>query len=500
MMVNRRFSRVERIRPFRVAHGRLPLYQLVLLTLFAISLSACATLQIQKAPNLGAIYNRPAQQRYPDRNPIIVIPGFQGSRLVEQGTGRHVWGAFGGKSANPKDPADARLISLPLGDPEGWPEVVADGVLDRIRFKLLGLPIQLQAYVEILSTLGAAGYRDEDLGKNHEVDYGDDHYTCFQFPYDWRRDNAENAALLHQFILQKKSYVQEEVQKRFGIEDYEVRFDILAHSMGGLLTRYYLRYGDQPLPEDGSQPVLDWRGAEYVERAILVAVPNAGTVKSILTLVNGVKYPTLPKYEKGLVGSYTSGYQMLPRPRHGAVVDVNDPERPILDFLDVDLWIRLGWGLADPEQDYTLQWLLPEVAEPQERRRIAIESLRQNLRKARQFHEALDRPARPPRGTELFLVAGDAVPTRAVIGVDLESGELNVLERGPGDGSVLRSSALMDERVGGSWQPTLVSPVAWEDALFLRSSHLQMTKDPGFSDNVLYRLLEDPRTHSRWHQ
>ncbi len=58
---------------------------------------------------------------------------------------------------------------------------------------------------------------------------------------------------------------------------------------------------------------------------------------------------------------------------------------------------------------------------------------------------------------------------------------------------MLRSSALMDERVGGEWRPWLVSPIAWTQVHFIFRDHLGLTQDPAFTDNVLYILLEDPR-------
>jgi hypothetical protein len=51
----------------------------------------------------------------------------------------------------------------------------------------------------------------------------------------------------------------------------------------------------------------------------------------------------------------------------------------------------------------------------------------------------------------------------------------------------------MDERVAGGWSPMLQSPIQWEDVLFLFRGHLGLTKDPVFTDNLLYWLLEDPR-------
>jgi hypothetical protein len=77
--------------------------------------------------------------------------------------------------------------------------------------------------------------------------------------------------------------------------------------------------------------------------------------------------------------------------------------------------------------------------------------------------------------------------------VDPASGKLRVLEQGPGDGTVLRTSAVLDERVGRSWTPGLDSPIAWSSVTFLFSDHLALTQDLGFTDNLLFRLLDSPR-------
>jgi hypothetical protein len=85
-------------------------------------------------------------------------------------------------------------------------------------------------------------------------------------------------------------------------------------------------------------------------------------------------------------------------------------------------------------------------------------------------------------------MAGDSVPTREVVSVDQQTGELVLVRSAPGDGTVVRASALMDERVGGVWQPALVSPIRWRHVTFLFSDHLGLTRDPAFTDNVLYLL------------
>lgn len=50
----------------------------------------------------------------------------------------------------------------------------------------------------------------------------------------------------------------------------------------------------------------------------------------------------------------------------------------------------------------------------------------------------------------------------------------------------------MDERTEGAWSPTLRSPIDWGQVNFIFTKHLAMTRDPAFTDNMLYLLLEDP--------
>ena len=109
------------------------------------------------------------------------------------------------------------------------------------------------------------------------------------------------------------------------------------------------------------------------------------------------------------------------------------------------------------------------------------------------FQRALDRPAVPPEHLELILVAGDAEDTPARVSVNSATGELAIIERGAGDGRVLRESALLDERADGDWQPQVRTPIQFERVLFLPNNHLGLTKSMTFRDNVLYWLLEEPR-------
>jgi hypothetical protein len=162
-----------------------------------------------------------------------------------------------------------------------------------------------------------------------------------------------------------------------------------------------------------------------------------------------------------------------------------------MDFMNVEFWIDRGWGLADPDQDAVLELLLPEIDTAAARRKIALDHLEKALARAERIALALDVPAERPEGLDLYLVAGDAEPTEALLAVDLRTGQLKTLQHGPGDGTVSRSSALMDERLAeADSRDRLRTPIDWTHVSFIFNDHLGLTKDPVFIDNLLFLLLE----------
>jgi pimeloyl-ACP methyl ester carboxylesterase len=471
---------------------RLPIKSIVISILGTLILVACSS--PPKTSDLGGIYNQLAQHEDPYRNPIVLIPGMLGSKLIDPQSDELAWGTFGFKRLDPTTPEGARLISLPMqpGRPLGelQDDLKTAGTLDNVVVNFGGYPVVLNAYAYILGVLGVGGYRDQQLSESGDVDWGDRHFTCFQFDYDWRRDIVESAKNFDAFIKEKKRYVEQEIEKRFGIKNRAVKFDIVAHSMGGLVARYYIRYGTQDLPADGSLPELTWEGSRYIDKVIMVGTPNSGSIDALRILVNGYKPALfLPRYPPSVIGTMPAVYQMLPRSRHRILL--NEQGQPVADILDPELWINNGWGLADPEQDDVLQMLLPQIAAPQKRREVAIDHLKKSLQHARQFMRAMDLPAEPPPSVRYYLVAGDSENTDKTVQLD-HNGHLKSVETAPGDAVVLRSSALLDERRQENRTARLISPIKWNQVIFLFSDHRNITKDPEFTDNLLYILLESP--------
>jgi hypothetical protein len=456
----------------------------------AAAYAALKTRPPDTEPDLHLLYTPAAMHHGVDRNPIIVIPGLLGSRLRDPASGRIVWGAFDGVAADPGTPEGARLVALPFTDAT-QSRVTPDGVLEHVQIRVAGIPLALRAYAEILSTLGLGGYRDEALGLAGRVNYGNDHFTCFQFSYDWRQDNVRNAQRLMEFMREKRDFVQAEYARRYGMRNHPVKFDVVAHSMGGLVARYAMLFGEADLPADGTLPRPSFAGAELMARLIQIGTPNGGSLDALRVLVEGRDFgqPIVPRYSQAILGTFASVYQLLPRAWSRPLVQ----GEAVLDLHDPAVWQRLGWGLAGAGLDADLATLMPDVASVAERRSLALALQARLLHRARAFAAAMEQPAAPPPGTELMLVAGDSMPTllRAAVGAD---GRLMPVATGPGDGVVLRDSVLLDQRQGQDPRPPRVmSPMGFHRALFLPREHLEITRDATFRDNILFWLLEEQR-------
>ena len=433
------------------------------------------------------------------RNPVVIIHGFLGARLAEP-DGKVIWGDF-----SPATFSEANLMRLGLpmaiGTPLaglGTPSKPA-GILADADIRFAGLSFRQPGYALAIDKLEQAGYIDADK----PLPPGAHYPTLFTFAYDWRRDLPENAARLHEFLREKRELLRKAYEKEYGVSNYDIQFDLVAHSMGGLLARYYLMYGDQDLPADPEKlPKLDWRGATFVDRVLVVATPNDGYLDTFRELVEGlVLVPGAPRLPSGIIATFPSYYQMLPGPSGGAAVMETDGGRGRipLDLFNPEVWIRNQWGLADPENDRCWKLLIPEsvAATPEARARIARDHLIKCLVRAWQFRRALAVPSKPPEGCLLLLFAGDAVDTAAEIRVDAD-GELGDTEYSSGDGKVLISSARFDSPTRKIQSPPFSrSPIPWHAIYHIGAAHMGLFASDAFWSNARYNLLMQPTPEQR---
>ncbi|MEO1293591.1 MAG: hypothetical protein AAFV62_12295 [Pseudomonadota bacterium] len=476
--------------------------------LAVLVLSGCA--RTAQTPDLVSLYRRTAEAGVTQRNPLVVVPGTLGSRLVDVSSGELVWGGEG-FSADPDTDEGIEALALPVGDGETPLSALRDdvepaGLLDKARVNVLGAVIEEGIYDGITQTLLAGGYGrvrsvlfnptgaaepTEEVTPDAPL-IGPD--SGLIYTYDWRRDLVETAQRLYRRLSAKRDRIYaERAALPYQLEEPRpVRFDLVAHSMGGLAVRYFLLYGDAPLPNTGPLPPITWKGADLVEKVVFVGTPHAGSVTAFENLVNGKSFsPITPDFQASLLATHPSVYQLMPRDRHARAFWETDA--PTSSLYDLSLWQRYRWGLLGADADRTLQVLLPDVADPQERYRLAEAHLDRLLRRAQRFHSAIDRAATPPPALDQFLVVGGGFETPQSVMIERETGAVTIRDFAEGDGVVLRSSVLMDERVGNRFQPGLRSPLRFRATLFLPDEHVELTKSEVFGDNLLFWLLEEPR-------
>ncbi len=227
---------------------------------------------------------KPAEPgKRPGRLPVVFVPGFMGSEM---------W-------------ADGRLVwpnaHLALANPGifQWPEKTLDPRSILREHVIVPNFISLSRYSRLID------YLCEELGYR----VGDD---LFEFAYDWRQDVRETAAQLGDTV--------EAWRTDKGHDDIA----IIGHSMGCLITRYYIeRLG----------------GKEHVRRVALVGGLNAGSPKSFQAFLAArgiLAFNSIRARFQQVVASFPSVYQSLPAPDYQCVVDAKG--EPI-DFYAEDSWL-----------------------------------------------------------------------------------------------------------------------------------------------------------------
>src|SRR5215471_2733293 len=279
-------------------------------------------------PDLARLYRVAAVA--PDTTPLIVVPGLFGSKLRDRTTGVEVW------------PGDWQRIAF---DDYGDLELKFDPETLEVRrdnleaFAIAEQVLGQDFYGPIIETLVRyGGYVRATPGTR--VQPGERRY--YIFTYDWRQDNVVHARELDQLI--------ERIRADYG--DPKLRVDIVAHSMGGLVSRYYLRYGPVDVL-DGTPQLITLYGTERVRKLILLGTPNFGAISSLYAYLNGEPIG-LKRMAPEVLATMPSGYQLFPHPIATWLIDIDG--NPLSDSLfDPEVWQRYRWGIYDPAVEARLR-------------------------------------------------------------------------------------------------------------------------------------------------
>jgi pimeloyl-ACP methyl ester carboxylesterase len=309
--------------------------------------------------------------------PLIFVPGLLGSRLCRAdpaggagGEPNVVWGTLGALSAFP---------TLRLEPGTSDQAIKPCGLLRQIVY--LGLFTQ-QIYAPVVAHLERLGYRE---GRN-----------LFVFDYDWRRSVFDNAAALAAFVREK-------------IPDETQQFDILAHSMGGLVSRVY---------------VGKLGGSARTARLFSAGTPFFGSVKVYETLEQGwgaANYLMggLTEFRRTML-SFPSAYELMPR--YDACCSGGVGGAPSFVPANIDAWRALAWEGIDSA---TMPDLTATFARVEELRDIIAKPL-------------------PPTVEDVLLVGVDQrTPHRVAFEQAGPTISTRVVKTWAGDGTVVRESAAL---------------------------------------------------------
>ena len=321
------------------------------------------------------------------RLPVIVIPGLIGSELINKNTNEKVWFDLG----RSKDD-DLRLpVSTNLKANKD--NLIAGDILRKIQ--LIRLTPEIEVYEKLIEVLQKDGFSE---GKIDDPQTGGDADTFYVFPYDWRLDNVETA----QTLLRKMDEIRTKLKRP------DLKFNVIGHSMGGLVARYAAMYGKSDLTSRIPRPT--WKGAGYINSISMVATPNAGALSSLDSLINGfslfgsgkLNLPFIQNITKYDLFTIPSVYQLLPHA--GTVRAFDENLKPLrVDLFNPATWEKYGW-ITYKDEEFTKKFSAAEQDQ-------AKAYLRSVLLRAKLFHSALDADSAAGNPIPMHYLGAECRPT-----------------------------------------------------------------------------------------
>jgi pimeloyl-ACP methyl ester carboxylesterase len=437
---------------------------IILLSL--VLLASCVS--ISRKPDLDLLYS--SSRLNGNTAPIIIIPGLMGTTLVD-GSGQEVW---------PKSVSNLAFSTF---------EDLADTDNDAIRpGRLLDGLIGVDFYGTLLKILKSAGHYEE--GRLNSPVINKNRRRYYIFLYDWRKSNFDSVSQLHTLIE----------RIRADYKDPALKVDIIAHSNGGSIARYYLQYGPQTA-QSRMKPEPWSEGDLRIRRIAMLGTPNLGSAISVSRLYKGFRIGlrTVPPH---IMVNFATPFEALPSPAHNVFIDANGTPAPLAIY-DPALWQNNKWSIYSDESRKLVR---DQASDPERRQAVLDARFNENLKQAFEFQSALARPVTQTK-TQIALFGGDCDLTAARIVVNRKDGLINLafeeddiqnkiktvdyrhLLSAPGDGLVTRESQLA--RASTAYLDSDLNkdlfPIS--QTTFFCESHELLTANPYFQNNLLYFLF-----------
>lgn len=461
---------------FLVQGWRAPgLRTLGVLVLAVLLPAACS----REQPDLEHLYAMTVAN--PAQPPVVLVHGIMGSRLHDRQERSEVWPGSLGRVAW----SDYPELALPIDAQSLLP---APSALEP--FAITDAAVGRDFYGHILQTLTRiGGYRQAAAGRSVR---GSER-RVYVFLYDWRQDNVTSARALDDLI--------ETIRRDY--RQPALRVDLIAHSMGGLLVRYYARYGRVDVLNSNEFPV-NLQGAAKLRRVVLVGTPNLGAITSLQTLLEGQRIG-LGRVPPEVLATFPSMYQLLPHPINDWLVTA-DGRMLERDLFDIEIWRRFEWGIFDPVVRARVRGRHVSPAAAEAYLALLERYMEKHLERARRFVWSLT-VAAPGEQDWIVMFGGDCEPTPARILVEEVDGESQValypqevqrpavgvdyerLMLEPGDGVVTKPSLLARTALDPGVPRHQFSHFALKYPVLFCEQHNQLPGNLTFQDNLLHILL-----------
>jgi len=258
---------------------------------------------------------------------VLLVPGIMGSKLIDRSSKEILWGKLS------RNRPDGPNLSLRFDD-------VDAEVLD-----------EFNAWLIAVDVYGGGQKRLADL-------FPDMPDNLKTFPYDWRQDNRFSADRLHEWLCNNR----DDIAGRHLV--------IVAHSMGGLITKYWMKNRRNTSCSNGQ---LEPKPSSL--KVVFVGVPFYGAPKSIAAFSEGFDLlgtnpgslfgywdrSHLGKFVNNYGYTFKSAYQLLPVYNDSCIPELKrqrarDNLRPFLkrmllggeektsdDIFSSDFWKYMKW-------------------------------------------------------------------------------------------------------------------------------------------------------------
>ncbi len=424
-------------------------------------------------------------------NPVIIIPGLTGSSLVNKTNGSKVWFRISkSKTDDLRLPISSNLSKI-------HDNLIPSDILREVKIRLLPKYDVYGGLIESLVSRG--GYHEESWESGRGAPR-----AIYVFAYDWRLDNVANARIL----IKKIGALKRRLRKP------GLKFDVVAHSMGGIIARYAAMYGDAPLQPEGRKPISTWAGARNFDKIALLGTPNEGSVLALTSLLNGLRLggikidlPFVRNMTKFDVFTIPSAFQLLPAP--GTLHAYDENLKPIeVNLYDTKTWAKYRW---DPFQDKGFD----KAFTPAEKA-IAPIYFSRVLSQARRLYEALGvEPRENKNAPSIYLLGSDckdALDSIVLVqekgsdkwrtllkpsgfttadGKKVDADDVRKVMYGPGDGTVTRRSF---EGATEALVSKVVSFLMPKSSKFVCEEHDRLQLNPEIQDDVITILTGNAPT------